>query len=450
MDVEELARRLDRHLGLLGAGRRMAPSRHKTMRKAIDWSYNLLTKPERLLLRRLSVFWGGWTLEAAEAVCSEEGIDRREVVERLSRLIDQCLVLYEPARGSGRYRLPEPIRQYGLEKLSPRAETRLRDRHLDHFLALAEQAEPKLFTREQVAWVDPLEADHDNLLAALEWSRTAARGSERGLRLAGALTRFWIIRSYLTEGRQWLKETLERNGPASEPVMAKALTGAAALAYFQSDYSGAAPLLDEAIRRARQVGDPWLTAFSTSLRGYTAQFQGDAQRATALFQESLAIARKAGDTWNEAIALSGPALQAYFKGDYEESQAFNGKAVTLFRAVGERVAIIYPLLLLGHMSRRRGEYDRAGAYYQEGLAHAERVENKRCMEMCLYGLASVCLSEGQPARAARLLGAAEAVREAIHAPVPPMWRAEYDQIINETRAAMTQDAFAGPGRRDAP
>ena len=201
LSVEELRVRLRDRFRVLTGGSRVALPRHRTLRATIDWSYGLLAEPERVLLRRLAVFTGGWTLEAAEAVCSGEDVPEGEVLDLLAHLVDKSLVILEWPSDVGRYRLLETVRQYGLELLEERGETLIwRQRHASFFLAVAEEAEPKLFGPEQDAWFARLEAEHGNLRAALEW--LAQQGEAlQGLRLAGALWRFWEVRGHLAQGR---------------------------------------------------------------------------------------------------------------------------------------------------------------------------------------------------------------------------------------------------------
>ena len=233
LSVEELRVRLRDRFRVLTGGSRVALPRHRTLRATIDWSYGLLSEPERVLLRRLAVFTGGWTLEAAEAVCSGDGVPEGEVLDLLAHLVDKSLVILEWPSDVGRYRLLETVRQYGLELLEERGETLIwRQRHASFFLAVAEEAEPKLFGPEQDAWFARLEAEHGNLRAALEWLAQQDEALQ-GLRLAGALWRFWEVRGHLAEARTWLSEMLRRAGPnADAAARAKALMGAGGSAYY--------------------------------------------------------------------------------------------------------------------------------------------------------------------------------------------------------------------------
>jgi predicted ATPase/class 3 adenylate cyclase len=231
LPVEQITRRLDDRFRLLTGGSRAALPRQQTLRATIDWSYDLLSEAERMLLRRLSVFAGGWTLEAAEAVGAGEGINDDEVQELLTTLVEKSLVLYEEQRGEARYRLLETVRQYSRERLLESGEMQVVcSRHASFYLNFAEQAEPELRRSDQVGWLNRLDVEHDNLRAALEWSLLGDNQGEVGLRLAGALWWFWLVRSHFTEGRNWLDAAVSRAVDAPAPDQVKVLNGAAYLA----------------------------------------------------------------------------------------------------------------------------------------------------------------------------------------------------------------------------
>ena len=226
LSVEQIAARLDDSLRLLTTGSRTASPRHRTLRGTLDWSYALLSEPERSLFCRLSVFAGGWTLEAAEVVGAEVDNEQVDVLDVLSRLVDKSLVVAETTGGGGvRYRMLEPIRQYAREKLEEGGEAEeVRRQHASFFLSLTEEPELRLRGAEDVEWLERLEAEHDNLRAALSW--VLERGeAELGLRLAGALWPFWEAHGHYSEGRRWLEEALEKGGQASAAARAKVLEG---------------------------------------------------------------------------------------------------------------------------------------------------------------------------------------------------------------------------------
>ena len=211
LSPEQIAQRLKNSLKLLTGGDRMATPRHQTLKGTLDWSYELLDEPERKLFERLSVFMGGWTLEAAETVGTGDGVEEEDILELLSRLVDKSLVVAEAVEGEARYRMLEPIRQYGLEQLEQRGNAdAARRRHAAFFLALAEESEPELRGPQQGEWLERLEMEHDNLRAALSWALGQEEETELELRLGGALGEFWHLRGYLSEGRRWLQAGLAK------------------------------------------------------------------------------------------------------------------------------------------------------------------------------------------------------------------------------------------------
>jgi predicted ATPase len=285
--VEQIAARLDDRFGLLTTGPRTAMPRQQTLRAAVDWSYALLSEPERALLRRLSVFAGGWKFEAAEAVAAGDGLQPYAVLDLLAQLVDKSLVLAEPQRGAVRYRLLETIRQYARERLDEAGEAGCTcDRHLAYFLDLAEQAEPKLRGPEARTVMDRLEEEHDNLRLAIDWALQT--GGDAALRLSGALAWFWWGRDHHSEGCRWLARALTTTQVRSAARM-KALNGAGWLAHHQRDLDKARMLLAESLAIARELDDGWTVAWTLHCLGRVAYFDNDPQTARSLGEQSLAI-----------------------------------------------------------------------------------------------------------------------------------------------------------------
>jgi predicted ATPase/class 3 adenylate cyclase len=255
LSAEQISARLDDRFRFLTGGSRTAVPRQQTLQALIDWSHSLLTDPERLLLRRLSAFLGGWTLAAAEGVCAGDGLEPGQVLDLLSQLLNKSLVAVEDLEGESRYRFLETIRQYARVKLFDSGETaRAAGRHLDYFLEFAEKAEQHYSGSEQAAWLDRLEAEHDNLRAAIEWSRAGTAETAKSLRLVGALWQFWYLRGFISEGRRHLREALAESVHAPTVLRAKALTGASLLAHAQGDYEQGPVLIEESLALSRQAG----------------------------------------------------------------------------------------------------------------------------------------------------------------------------------------------------
>ena len=255
LSAEQLASRLEDYLKLLRGGRTVDP-RHRTLRATLEWSHELLNEAERTLFRELSVFAGGWTLEAAEEVCSGEGIEQEEVLEVLSELVDKSLVVAEAGEeGVPRFRMLEPVRQYAQERLKESGAAEwVRERHAGYYLALAQEAEPELEGADQIRWMDQLEAEHDNLRAALSWALEGGQ-AELGLRLAGALRLFWVGRSHYREGRRWYEEGLNSGHSAPQQVRADALFGAGFFTVSLGDLELARERFEDGLVLYKQVGD---------------------------------------------------------------------------------------------------------------------------------------------------------------------------------------------------
>ncbi len=406
LTAEQIADRLDDRFGLLTGGSRTALPRQRTLQAAIDWSYDLLSEKERLLLRRLSVFAGGWTLEAAEAVCADPddsqaepsacGIEQYEVLDLLSQLVEKSMVATEEENGEMRYRLLETVRQYAGERLMESGEAeRLRERHRDFFVAVAERAEPELEGPDQKSWLDRLETEHDNLRAALAWCKSAADGAEAGLRLAAALVWFWVGRGHWREARAHLADVLAHEG-AGEPTAArvKALNAAGHLAVLQGDHSAAWGLHEEALAISREHG--YQEGVSSSLRGlgFVAWRRGDLSTTRALCEEALAISRECGSRLGIARSLSVLAMPAERHGDYARSRALREEALAIYREVGDKSRMAHCLASVGWVALSGGDRSVARAHFEESLTIRRELGDRAGVAACLGGLGMVARRDG--------------------------------------------------------
>ncbi len=481
LSLEEINRKLDQRFRLLTGGSRTALPRQQTLRSLIDWSYDLLRAPEKLLLQRLSVFAGGWTLEAAEHVCVYEDIDEGEALDLLTSLADKSLAVVEQNDGHSRYRLLEMVRQYAREKLleSGGAEA-VRQAHRDYFLALAEEAEPKLLGAEQGEWLRRLEEEHDNLRSALEWSLADAR-SQEDLRLCGALNRFWSTRGHLAEGRQWCARILAKESAAAPTLAyAKALRAAGSLAWNQTDFRTARALLEQSLAIFRELRDREGTARSLNTLGNVAIEQGDYPAARAMYEESLAIWRELGDrsgmagllcnlgliaheggdfTAARALSEEGLAIArelgdhgriadslnnlgsvAIEEGDYPAARALNEESLAIGRQLGDWDAIATSLHNLGIVAHLQGDLASARALYTQGLANRRELGDRLGIARALEELAAVAAALGGSLRAALIWGAAERLREDMGSPLAPTERYRCDKRAAAARAAAGDDA----------
>ena len=488
MSVDEIAKRLDDRFDLLTAGSRTALPRHQTLRATIDWSFDLLFEPERIVFRRLSVFAGGFTLEAAEAVAAGGHVAKSQVVDLLGQLINKSLVTVEErsgdAEGETRYRLLETVREYARKKLEEAGETdRLRQRHRDFFIAFAEQAEPKLKGAEQFEWLDRLEVEHDNWRIA--WNCAIESDIELALRLASALLDFWFMRGNPSEGREWLAQLLERTNQWAQPAKrAHALGVAGQLAYSQRDFASARSLLTEALAIARIAGDEKGIALALLWLGRTTHRQHDDRAAQAFTEECLTIYQRLQDQWAMAAAIYTLAAVAAAQGHYAEAEERYMKSLAIFQELGDKLRAGSVLNGLGELARLLGDYERAGKFYEEDVAilreqrspvalvtplvnqgwvplHggdyrkakalfgeslklSKEYGNKNGMAISLAGFASVLEMTGKPEQAAQLFGAVESLLEGIGMAgrMDPSDQKEFAHYVAAARGQLDEAAFA--------
>jgi predicted ATPase/class 3 adenylate cyclase len=402
----ELLPRLDRCLSVLAGGRDL-PERQRTLRGAIDWSHQLLDEPEQALFRRLSVFRGGCTLEALEAVCVPEEL-ALDPVDAVSSLHDKSLLRRADASAGGlRVTMLETIRQYGQERLEASGEAQeIGRRHAGFFLELAERVAGGLQGREEQGWVVILDRELDNFRAAIGWSIDAGE-METGLRLAAALNRFWLFGNHVKEGRQHLDELLSRprNG-VSATVCAAALGAAADLAGWQGDYEKSRPLAEESLAISRELGDVGGIAGQLANLGYAAVIP-DPAAALKLFRDSIEAYRRAGGPPDMGQALIGLALPEMQLGNLEGATRHLDEATVLFERAGQDGMALISLGLLGVCSRLEGDLAAARQRYVDVLVRSNSAGAYATLTLPLAALADLALLEGDAERAA-VLGAAEA------------------------------------------
>jgi predicted ATPase/transcriptional regulator with XRE-family HTH domain len=401
-----LLQRLDRRLQVLTRGPADMPERQQTLRQTLTWSHGLLGPREQMLYRRLGIFVGGWTLEAAEAVGSDEAIPSDEVVDRLEVLVDSSLV-GRTSYPEGRFGMLETVREYALEQLEQSGEGEvIRARHATYFLALAEQAEPQLHGPDARIWFDRLDRELDNLRAALAWAQSSGE-LELGLRLAVALPVFCEDRGHLREAREWL-ETLTSAVADSEtaerlaPLEARALAATAWLAFLQGDYERAVPLAERSLARWRQIGQIGNSAVALNTLAWSARRDGDLARTEALLQESLALTRAEGDMHGSAAALSWLGTQRRAAGDLDAADALLQEAQRLYQATGTVAGIAYCLLHLGGVARLRLDAAGAQALFEQSLALYQSTGDRLDVAYAVTALAASALDAGDLARARSL------------------------------------------------
>ncbi len=392
----QMLAQLEHRFDFLVSRRRDAEARHRTLRAAMDWSYRLLSPELQAFLAQLSVFRGGWDAESAEAVCEEP-----LALDYLAQLRECSLVLAEETEESGaemRFRMLETVREYAQERLretEPSAATQAR--HRDYFLRLAEAAEPQVRGPEQAFWLARLDREHDNLRAALASCPPDDEGARIGLRIAGALGRFWEIRGHLSEGRRQFQEVLakaEALGPTTE--RAKALSGLGLMAVHQGDYAAARASHEESLTIRRALGDKAAIATVLNNLGMAATAQSDYAAAQQFHAESLAIKQELGDRAGISNSLTNLGLLAHFAGDYERAADLYGQSLEIDRELKDQWGIAYSLNSLGEVKLILGDLDAARALFLESLSLRRELGNRQGIGVTLSTLGSLCLLQGEP------------------------------------------------------
>jgi predicted ATPase/class 3 adenylate cyclase len=456
LSPEALLGRLSTQLKVLTGGARDLEARQQTMRATIAWSEALLSPAERVLFRRLAVFVGGCTLEAAEAVClAPEGVTPLAVdlLDTLSTLVDHNLVQQREEGGEARFGMLHVIREFALEQLEVSGEAEpLHQAHANYYLALAEQASPGLEGTMQPGWLARLERDLDNLRAAVSWAREQGDVT-LGLRLACAWSDVWYVRGSLREGRGLVEQLLAlvpvpaegQSGTIPNTLLARALHWAAFFAYWQGDYDIAVPRWQSALTLARQERDVALAVqVLKRLADYAYNNLGDADQAEAYYGEGLALATALGDAQPLASMLANWGAYAYFRGDYEEAVARTERALQLQRDAGIPASFLTAVWLdtLARAAVRQGALARATALEHEAFAIWRNLGALARFPEVFEVLAMRDAAAGAGVQAARLLGAAESLRQAVGARLQPIMQADIEVVVAPARAALGEAAWA--------
>jgi ATP/maltotriose-dependent transcriptional regulator MalT len=359
----------------------------------------------------------------------------------MSSLVDMSLLRQEDqGAGEPRFVMLETIREYASERLAESGEVDLlRSRHSGYYLALAEEADPELRGPRQIEWLDRLEREHDNLRVAL--SVALDRGdTETASRLSAALCWFWFAHGHLSEGRRWLEVTLARGNTIPEPLRARMLAGAGRIANNQADYDRAGELLTQSLSIYRKLGDEQGIAAIVNILGTVAIYSGQHERARECYEQSLEIFRKLGDTVGITKCLANLGTVAFYSGDYARAKSFYGDSLALQRELGDMWGIAASLANLGVATLNQRDYSQAAAHYKESLPLLYELGDKASIAECLEGLAAAIgtLRGASAARAIRLFGAAEALREAVGAPQSAASRADYERNVQSVRALLAE------------
>jgi predicted ATPase/class 3 adenylate cyclase/uncharacterized protein HemY len=395
LSVEQINQRLNERFRLLTGGSRTLLPRQQTLRALIDWGYNLLSEIEQILFRRLSVFVGGWTLEAAEFVCAGSGIDEFEILDLLSALVDKSLVMLQEREESGfRYRLLETLRQYGQEKLATAAEKdEFEQRHRSYFSDLAETAAPYLQGMDAKGWLDQLDVEHNNFRAALTGYETNQE-SEQELQLVLNLSKFWTLRGYWAEGRQWLEKVLAKGIAQTPERQSTLLSDLGDLAIRQGDYGNARSLFEQSLEIQRQLADSAGIAKHLFNLGTVALCQSDYRVARSFYEESLQLQRQLADSAGIASHLFTLGIIAENQGDYELAQSLFQESFELWQSLGDQYTFAYSLNSLGSLAEKQGDYTTAQSFYQQALEIRRELGDKQGIAYSLNSFGSLAEKQG--------------------------------------------------------
>jgi predicted ATPase/class 3 adenylate cyclase len=439
-----LLARLEQSFGILAGGARDLPARQQTLRGAIAWSCDLLSLPERTLFDRLSVFAGGWSIEAATPVTDPDGELGLETLDGLSSLVEKSLVRgLETPDGEPRFRMLQTIREFGLERLVSTGEfTAVRDRHLGWIAELLETAEPKLIGPDTKSWLDRLELEHDNIRAALRWALEAGH-IETGLFTAGRVWRFWLQRGHLGEGLAMTRDLLacpEAQGRTA--ARAKALDAAGGLAYWQNDFEAAGRDYGEELAIVEELGDQAGVAEARHNLGYLAAVAGDYDLATQHYERALELWREVGNRIGEASGVGALALVLFLRKDYAQALVVGREAVARTRESGDRYRWASMLGLVGRVSWALGDKKEALDSSKAALVMFAEVGDPTALALQFDDLGEFAFDDGDPARALQLAGAAAAVRKRVAGGAPPQLTRHGDYVADARKALPAAEADA--------
>ena len=444
MTVEELSQRLDDRFALLTDGSRTGLPRHRTLRSTIDWSYDLLTDAEQAMLRRVSVFAGGWTLAAAEHACTGDGVEKPDVLGLLTSLADKNLIVPEERGGATRYRMLETIRRYALDRRRETGEEATwRVRHFAWILALAEESWKELVGPQQRIWIDRMSRELDNVRTALQWAIDEQVAD--AFRIAPNLALWWVRRASLSEARQWFTRLLGAIPHDRAPHdRARALSALGNMAKYQCDYEDAERMFRESLTLYREVGDVPRSVAVQALLGSLDAARGRYADAEPLLVECATLVRTLGDAQRLAGILRDLGIVARVRGDAEKSASLIEESLALARGAGDSILMSDVLVIRGRVECGDGNLESAETSLIEGLALAGDPADPNDAANALEGFAELAVAKHAPKRAATILGAAARLREEIGMPIS--WvheEREHERLVAATREALGGEAFDG-------
>ncbi len=444
---QALLSRLSNRLKVLTGGATNLPARQQTLRGAIEWSYGLLDEGEKQLFRRMSVFQGGRTLQALEAVCNVEGDLRMDLLIGVESLVTKSMLQQREGHdGEPRFWMLETIHEYAREKLAESGEDyRFRACHLDYFVTLAEEATPQLQGPQQAERMALLDLEMGNLRVAIQWAFEHGE-EEKVARIAGALGGFMWTRGYLSEGRQWLEVALQSQSLRAE-VRATALRACGILAHDYGDYERARTCFEEALHLRRQLGDKSGMAGALNALGVLFHHRGEYEQAHDYYKQALALFQELDDRAHITVALNNLGVVAERQGDYEQTQHYYGQSLEIARHMGDTEGSAWALDNLGNLAYLQGDYAQALHLHKESLAMFWALGDKQGIAVCLEHLAGALGALAQADIAAWLYGAAETLREATGSVMHAAYRAGYERRVAAARAYSNDGAWEEAWRR---
>jgi predicted ATPase/DNA-binding SARP family transcriptional activator len=441
LSPQAILTRLDARLRLLIGGPRDVPTQQQTIRGSIEWSYELLEPEEQDLFARLAVFQGGCDLDAVEAVCTPKDGDPLDVLDRVDSLVSQSLLQRRRApNGTLRFVTLETIHEFAKELLDGLPDDSVQRQHAEFFAALAETAEPWLTGGEQLEWLARLSREHDNLRAALAWSSGPDGDSRIALRLAAALWHFWEMSGSFAEGRRWLEIVLAGGDMTVPELRLRAISGAATMAWSVGDHDRATQLHQDALQLATELGDASAQAFSLNALG-AQMMDVDYDKAEELFDQARVLAMKLGELRTGGMARHNIAEIELHRGRYAQAAEGYEDSLRIFSELGDQWLVVASLHGLAVAVLRQGDRERAANALRDGLRLAFEVGENFWLAENLEGLAAVAEYSNQPTRAARLLGAADAMRRRIGAPLQQAEQSDYESLLHVLRAKLGDDAL---------
>ena len=448
MSIEEILERLRDRFRLLTGGSRTALPRHQTLRQAVDWSYGLLSPPEKALLARLALFAGGFDLAAAEAVAPGEPMDEGGVLPLLARLVDKSLVAAEAAEPKRtRYRMPDTIREYAIEKLQQSGETGARRRHAGYFLDWCGRAVGELSSYEQARWLRQMDEEQGNIRLALDWA--LAERPDDALRLAAAMGSYWLMRCHIEEGIGWLDRALEMRTSTLQARPA-ALLARARIRLRLGEYAGARSDADESLELSRRLKlGPEVPSRAFTVLGVLSGMTDDWLAADRHHDQALQLALQTGDHARVASCLNNLALMSSARGDHERARARLEQALSEARGIGDTYVTAQITDSLAVVAFRLGDHAAARRHYLESLTIALEFEDTFTLTNSLEGVALLAFAEGDATLTVRLMAAAKGLRAAVGGEPTPDWNEEVDEGLRDARAKLGRQAADSAWRQGA-